>query len=140
MTALKRFPDWPERLSAHIHACLKRPFVWGSHDCCLFAMDCIMAITGEDLAAPYRGYASQSQAMRLLKKHGGVSGIAEAVARTYAIPEIIPMMMGRGDVCLFDVGHGDTLGICTGTVICAPGLEGIVGTPTLQALRAWRIG
>ncbi len=140
MTTLKRLSDWPERLSAHLHARMKEPFVWGKNDCCLFAMDCVMAITGADLAAPYRGYDSQTQAVRLLKKHGGIVGIAEAVARQYAIPEIAPTMAGRGDVCLFDVGHGDTLGICAGAVIFVPGLQGLANTPTLQAIRAWRIG
>lgn len=140
MTQLKRLPDWPERLSAQIHACMKAPFVWGQHDCCLFAMDCVKAMTGEDLAAPYRGYTSQIQAMRMLKENGGVAGIAEAVARKYDIPEIAPTLAGRGDVCLFDTGHGDTLGICTGVNIFAPAFEGLVGTPALQALRAWRIG
>lgn len=140
MTSLKRFADWPERLSAHIHARLKEPFVWGKNDCCLFAMDCVMAITGDDLATPYRGYTSQREALRMLKEHGGIVGIAEAVAHKYAIPEIAPAMAGRGDVCLFDVGHGDTLGICAGSSIFAPGPMGLVGTPALQALRAWRIG
>ena len=140
MTILKRLPDWPERLSARIHACMNEPFVWGSHDCCLFAMDCVLAMTGRDLAAPYRGYVSQRQALRMLKNHGGIVGIAEAVARQYAIPEISPVMAGRGDICLFDSGHGDTLGVCAGTSIIAPGLKGLVGTPAREAARAWRIG
>lgn len=137
---LKRYPDWPERLARQIDSCMKQPFVWGENDCCLFAMNCVMAITGEDLATPYRGYKSQGQAIRMLKRNGGIVGIAEAVACQYDIPEIAPVMAGRGDVCLFDVGHGDTLGICAGSSIFAPGPAGLVGTPALQALRAWRIG
>jgi hypothetical protein len=140
MTHLKRFNDWPERLSAHIHARMKEPFIWGQNDCCLFAMDCVKAITGEDLAVPYRGYTSQAQALRLLKKHGGIAGIAEAVAHSYAIPEITPVMTGRGDVCLFDAGYGDTLGICTGANVFAPAPHGLASIPTLKVNRAWRIG
>lgn len=140
MTQLKRYPDWPERLSAQIHARMKEPFVWGRQDCCLFAMDCVKAMTGEDMAAPFRGYTSQKQALRMLKKHGGIAGIAEAVAYKYTIPEIRPSMARRGDVCLFDIGHGDTLGIRAGENIFAPGPDGLVAFPMLQALRAWRIG
>lgn len=140
MTELKRYPDWPERLAAQIHARMKEPFVWGQHDCCLFAMDCVKAMTGEDLAAPFRGYADQKQALRMLKKHGGVAGIAQAVAKRYKILEIAPAMAGRGDVCLFDIGRGDTLGIRAGENIFAPGPDGLLGFPMLQATRAWRIG
>lgn len=137
---LKRFPDWPERLARYIDASVNKPFVWGQNDCCLFAMDCVMAITGEDLAAPYRGYQSQMQAVRMLHKNGGVAGIANAVALKYGIQEIAPAMAGRGDVCLFDIGRGDTLGIRAGGHIFAPGRDGLIGFPILQALRAWRIG
>lgn len=103
-------------------------------------MDCVTAITGEDLAKPYRGYRSQAQALRLLQRCGGVAGIAEAVAAQYSIPEIAPLSAQRGDVCLFDIGRGDTLGICAGEHIYAPGNEGLIAFPVSRAVRAWRIG
>lgn len=140
MKKLKRLPDWSIRLDRKITACVKEPFVWGENDCCLFAMDCVRIITGEDLAEPYRGYKSQREALRLLNRSGGIAGIAEAVARRYGIEEILPVLAKRGDVCLFDIGRGDTLGIRSGEYIFAPGYEGLAGFPMLQALRAWRIG
>lgn len=140
MTNIKRLSDWPERLAKFIADTRQKPFVWGENDCCLFAMDCVEAITGHDLAEPYRGYKSQIQALRLLNKCGGVAGIADAVAAKYNIPEIPPLTAQRGDVCLFDIGRGDTLGIRAGEHIFAPGREGLIGFPSLQAVRAWRIG
>ena len=140
MSKIKRYPDWPERLAKFIDAARIKPFVWGENDCCLFAMDCVQAITGQDLAQPYRGYTSQTQALRLLNRSGGVAGIAEAVAAKYDIPEITPLTAQRGDVCLFDIGRGNTLGIRAGEHIYAPGFKGLIGFPALQAVRAWRIG
>jgi len=140
MSKIKRYPDWPERLAKFIDAARMKPFVWGENDCCLFAMDCVAAITGQDLAQPYRGYTSQTQALRLLNRSGGIAGIADAVAAKYDIPEITPLTAQRGDVCLFDIGRGDTLGIRAGEYIYAPGFKGLIGFPALQAVRAWRIG
>ncbi len=140
MTEIKRLPDWPERLARKIDASRNQPFVWGENDCCLFAADCIRAITGVDLAKPYRIYTSQAQALRMLHKRGGVVGIADTVAAKYNIPEIQPLTAQRGDVCLFDIGRGDTLGIVAGEHIFAPGAIGLIGFPILQAVRTWRIG
>ncbi len=140
MKPLKRLPDWPERLAGKINDSRLKPFVWGENDCCLFAMDCVGAITGIDLAKPYRGYKTQIQALRMLNKNGGVAGIADSVAAQYNIPEVPPLTAQRGDVCLFDIGRGDTLGIVAGEYIFAPGAEGLIGFPILQAVRTWRIG
>ena len=137
---IKRLNDWSIRLDRFIDTHRNRPFVWGENDCCLFAMNCVKQITGEDLAAPFRGYKDQREALKLLKRCGWVSGIAEAVAEKYEIPEIPALSASRGDVCLFDIGRGDTLGIRAGEWIYAPGYCGLIAFPMLQAIRSWRIG
>lgn len=137
---LKRLQNWPELLAGHIDVCRTMPFVWGKNDCCLFAMDAVQAITGTDIAAPYRGYNGMREGIKLLKACGGVKGIAETEAQNYNIPEIQPLKAQRGDVCLFDIGRGDTLGILAGHYIFAPGENGLIAFPLSQAKRAWRIG
>ena len=97
-------------------------------------------ITGIDLAGDYRSYKTKAEALRLLKKYGGVAGIAEAIAKEHGILEIPPLNAQRGDVCLFDIGRGDTLGVVVGEHIFAPGSDGLIGFPLEQAKRAWRIG
>ena len=87
-----------------------------------------------------RIWCSQIQALRLLNRSGGILGIADTVAAQFGIPEILPLTAQRGDVCLFDIGRGDTLGIRAGEHIYAPGFKGLIGFPALQAVRAWRIG
>ena len=137
---LKRHPNWPELLAGKIDAARTSPFIWGENDCCLFAADCVEIMTGIDLAGDYRNYKTKAEALRLLKKYGGVAGIAEAIAKQHSILEIQPLNAQRGDVCLFDIGRGDTLGVVAGEHIFAPGPDGLVGFPLEQAVRAWRIG
>ncbi len=137
---LKRLPNWPELLAGKIDDARNLPFVWGENDCCLFAAHCVEIITGIDLAGDYRSYETKADALRLLKKYGGVARIAEVIAKEYSIPEVPALYAQRGDVCLFDIGGGDTLGVVAGEHIFAPGQDGLVGLPVLQAVRAWRIG
>jgi len=65
-----RAPDWRARLAAFIEARRATPFVWGAHDCCLFAADAVLAMGGPDVAAPLRGYASRFGALRRLRRAG----------------------------------------------------------------------
>ena len=140
MTDIKRLPNWPELLAGKIDAARQQPFIWGKNDCCLFAAHCVEIITGVDLVGDYRSYKTKAEALRLLKKYGGVAGIAEAIAKEQGIPKVSALHAQRGDVCLFDIGRGDTLGIVAGEHIFAPGPKGLIGFPVLQAVRAWRIG
>ncbi len=137
---LKRRHDWPEALAAEIERVWRLPFSWGDHDCCLFAANCVFAFTGVDLAASFRGYKTRREAMEVLKKFGGVGGVAEAVAHSHAVPEIVPLCARRGDVCLLDAGRGETLGVCVGDWIVCPGFSGLTAFPLLQGIRAWEIG
>lgn len=137
---LKRRADWPEALAAEIERAWSLPFAWGMNDCCLFASNCAFAITGVDMAASLRGYRTRREAMSVLEKFGGVSGVAEAVAHSHAVPEIVPLRARRGDVCLLDAGRGETLGVCVGDWIVCPGFGGLTAFPLLQGIRAWEIG
>lgn len=67
-----KHPDWHNRLITVIRAAEKRPFLWGSHDCCLFAADCAQAMCGEDFAAGWRGtYDSERGAKKAILRGGG---------------------------------------------------------------------
>lgn len=137
---LKRIKDWPEALASEMARVQNMPFEWGKNDCCLFACNAVKAITGKDLARSFRGYKTRNEAFDLIKSFGGIGKLAESVAKKYSIPEIDPLLARRGDVCLLDAGRGETLGICVGDTIVAPGDKGLVGFPLMQGLRAWRIG
>ncbi len=137
---LKRHAHWPEALAAEIAHAWAKPFTWGENDCCLFACDCGLAITGTDLAASLRGYRTFDEAQEILKRFGGVGAVADAMTELHGVPKIPALQAKRGDICLIDIGRGETLGVCAGDRIICPGLRGLVAYPLLQGIRAWEIG
>ena len=115
---------------------LALPFAWGVNDCCTFAAHGVLALTGVDVALPeLRSHTSELQAARLLKKHGGVAGIATA-----ALGEPVPVLSANvGDVVLIDTGTGDTLALCNGGTCMAPGPQGLVSFGMDLARLCWRV-
>lgn len=140
MSQLTRLPDWPERLAAFLAAVKDRRFAWANHDCCSFAADAVLAMTGTDAIAPWRGtYTTKLQAARVLGKAGGLSAL---VTSCVGQPLASPLLAQRGDVMLFEMPapHGPAaLGICVGPHIAAPGPRGTELLPCAAALAAWRI-
>jgi hypothetical protein len=57
-------------LAAFVRQHRARPFDWGGADCCLSTADGVAAFTGQDFAAPLRGYCSRFGAMRALLRRG----------------------------------------------------------------------
>jgi hypothetical protein len=146
MSRLTRRDDWASRLMATVEAERSRPFVWGTADCCLFVADCILAMTGVDPAAAFRGfYHSAHGARRCLKNYcgGGLEALAEQIAAEQRLPEILPTMAQRGDAVLLEAYERPpeyrALGICLGASIAAQGPQGLSLEPMSRALRAWRI-
>ena len=140
---IRRFEDWPARLGDALAAAGDRPFEYGKHDCCLAVCDVVLAFTGADLAADFRGYKGAAAARRILKRHGGVVGIATAIAKRHRIPEVHPGLAQRGDVVIVDKDGDKALGIVDPTgsrVVAAARAGGWVTRPVAGIKRAWRIG
>lgn len=129
-----RFPDWPERLAAFIESRRETPFEYGTNDCCLFAADAVLALTGVDFAAEYRGkYSTKLGAARLLTKVGGTLGIADEKL------EPLPLALaGRGDIVLVPTDEGDALAVCVGPSAAAPTERGLTFVPRTVFKRAWK--
>lgn len=125
---VKRRPDWPERLAALITERRAQPFVWGVHDCCLFAADVVKAMTGHDPAAPYRGtYSTQEGAAKVLANAGGVFALVDA---TLGHGQRIPVRLAkRGDLVFVDTEQGVAVGVVTSdhAVFAAP--DGLTQMP-----------
>lgn len=136
--ALPRLPDWPERLAALVEARRHAPFQWGVHDCVLWAADAVLACTGQDPAAEWRGrYSTEAEAEAILGGAAGLYGLvrqAEAARGTTQCPNAAAQ---RGDTAL--VEHGNTLmmGVVLGELIAVPGVDGLVFVPLAAARRAW---
>lgn len=104
----KRFPDWELRLAEFIEQKKDKPFDYGSNDCALFASDAVIALTGFDPAAPFRGnYNSKIGSIKALKKYG--QGNLEDTFDAL-LPQREVAFCLRGDV-VFD---GEAVGICIG--------------------------
>jgi hypothetical protein len=134
---MTRLPDWHARLVALIEMRKTEPFSWGVNDCCLWAADAVMAMTGHDPAAGIRGtYSTARGAALALRRIGGMAG---AGARCGA--EIPPLCAQVGDVGIVssDDSPRESGAVCIGEhwlVVVKRGL----GLVELHAARkAWRV-
>jgi len=133
-----RRQDWPLRLNAWLDSVRERPFAWGVNDCALGAADAVLAMTGVDYAAEFRGaYFSKRNAARLLAERGGLERL---VTQALGDPLATPKLSQRGDVVLVHAGAGGpALAVVLGAHAVAPGPGGAVFVPMAQWLMAWRV-
>lgn len=140
---LQRRSDWPERLVAVLSAARRKPFVWGEHDCWLFAATAIEAMTGVDLAAKDRGtYSTRTGATRALKRvlagHGTKGGV-EALPAVYGLAETTRGHAKRGDLALVPTPIGPAFGIVSGVDVACAGQDGLVRVPIAEATHVWSV-
>ncbi len=129
-----RLPDWQLRLQALIAERLMEPFAWGAHDCCTFACDAVVAITGRDPAEGLRDHSSAKQAALVLAQHGGVQALGDA-----RLGPRVPILMAQvGDIGLLTLDDRESLAVCGGGHWLAPGLAGLVCLPLSAAVAVWR--
>lgn len=136
---LERFPDWPQRVGAFMRDRATVPYAWGRNDCAIFAADAILAATGQDMAAAFRGrYRSKRGAGLVLRAHEWRN--LEELADTF-LPRRHERAR-RGDVVLYAGRFGDFLGIVWGGTVVAPDDRGLRTWPIdADAIRAtWSVG
>jgi hypothetical protein len=126
---------WRERLDDLIADRMSTPFTWGTHDCCLFAADAVMAQTDTDPASGLRGtYASARDAMELLTELGGLPAVAARAGA--AIPALCAQV---GDIGLVEHESRALLAVCAGPVWLVPAEQGLAALPIDAATSAWRV-
>lgn len=134
---MKRLPNWRSAFAAEAETYRRQPFEWGTRDCALFAADCIRAMTGEDLAASFRGrYATQGEAERLVFETGywDLGGLAASL-----LPEIAPRFARMGDLAALTTDMGVSLGMFNGGTILVLRPDGLGTLPFRAASRAFRV-
>jgi len=134
---IDRLPDWRLHFDALVSERMHRPFAWGVNDCALFAADCVLAITGVDLATGLRGHRTARQALRTIRRHGDLFGIAcRALGAARGVYDA-----REGDVLLVAMGKRTALGVMLGDgMLVGPGAGGLCSAPLSDALCAWRVG
>jgi hypothetical protein len=130
-----RVTGWVDVLNDHIEAVRSRPFEWGVWDCCQFAAETVLAITGKDYREAFPTYQSRADAIVLIHTHGSVVELLSSVLGSWKHPAHAQ----RGDVVAADFGDGIAAGICLGVNSAAVGPAGLVFRPTETALAAWTI-
>lgn len=114
--SLARFPDWRPRLHALLEARRALGFSWeDGRDCCLWAADAILAMTGKDVAAELRGYRSRFGATRRLVElgHRSVRSLVAAKFTPIARPRLGDLVLVPGaplDTLLIAAGRGAAWG------------------------------
>lgn len=131
---MERRPDWQARLTAYLAEVRARPFADDWH-CALFAAGGVEAMTGMDLAAPYRGrWTTPRGGLRVLRRSGFADHLALAGVH---LPEILPSEAWPGDVAAVDEG---ALGIVQGRLVYVLGPSGVGLLPAEAIRRAFRVG
>jgi len=127
---------WRDRLDALIASRMATPFAWGTHDCCLFAADAVLAQTGADPAADLRGtYTDARQALALLKSLGGLAAVAGRGGQP--VPALCAQV---GDIGLVEHEGRELLAVCAGPLWLAPAEQGLAALPLEASRSTWRVG
>ncbi len=139
--------DWQSKMSHALATRRKKPFVWGTHDCGLFACDITEAVCGIDFAAPFRyRYKTRRGAYMALKAYsgGGLTAVAEKISGEHNLEEVQPLLARRGDLILARRSTVEssclsaTLGVCLGEGVAFVANPGFILLPIMQDYRAWR--
>jgi hypothetical protein len=143
---MTRLPDWPSRLERFLLEEKDRRFRYGAFDCALFCAGCIEAMTGVDIALPYRkrGYASRYEALDLAQDLAGersIEAIAGRQAQHHGMPEVPVLKAQRGDMLLMKRPRDYSLGI-----LGLDGQHALIAVrvgwgpwPLNRVCRAWRV-
>lgn len=132
-----RLSNWPSALSVFVESRRRAPFEWGVNDCAIFTADAVMAITGVDYAAEYRGqYHTYEESKELLNRNG-YDGMVSVLEKIFNATD--PNHIKRGDIAIFTGRYGLTMGICTGNHIVSPGECGIELIPMSAAEKGWAV-
>lgn len=139
---MTRLPRWRRRLEALTDELRRRPFDWSrQHDCALgLSARAVEALTGEDIAASWRGrYRSEKGALLALRK-AGFDSVADAAASM--LPEVAPSMAQEGDIAAVpdDGPFGFALGVFVGERVLVLRPDGLATVDRLTAGRAFRVG
>ncbi|MBD3785629.1 MAG: hypothetical protein IE922_01485 [Sphingomonadales bacterium] len=97
--SLTRVDNWRAAFAAEVERLRRLPFAWGTHDCGVgLAGNLTLALTGVDVAAPWRGrYTTQAGALRVLR-NDGFSTLGDLVA------SVLPEHDHRSRARVGDVG------------------------------------
>jgi hypothetical protein len=132
-----RKQDWQLAFEKCVAENYHTPFEWGTHDCCLWAANLVLAITGHDVAVDFRGkYSTAKEALEILEAGGGVAALWTKHLGAEPVP---PLFASVGDVVLADLNGQETMAVCNGDTLLATGTTGLCALPMSAAIKSWRV-
>ncbi len=134
-----KLAGWENRLTAYLRECSDKSFRPGALDCGLFFAGGYQAMTGIDIAKPFRGkYRTIKKAMDIAKSIGFADHVEYTASLLEELPS--PLLAQRGDgAVVTDMDGNPALGIVQGEGIYVMGLTGIGISPLTAATRAFRV-
>jgi hypothetical protein len=125
-----RHPDWFDRLQTYLDTVAEKPFLWGEHDCALFAASAVQRMTGVDPAEAFRNLYDSELGARKALREVGQGTLLKTAKHWFGAPKSV-YFAKRGDLVMRD---RTTLGICVGPFSWFVGEEhgaaGLVVIPT----------
>ena len=136
---MKRLDNWTVRVHEYLEMKHGTPFKWGESDCCLFACNIVMVMTGVDIAKKWRGkYKTARGAKRFLKR--GLNTVTEETMEEFNCAEVKIPFRRRFDLALIESGQGLALGVINAHGnVWAQGENKMEEMPSSCILRVWRI-
>jgi hypothetical protein len=138
---MKRLKGWAVGLDEMLEKIRRTPFDWSGGDCAIaLGAAAVRAITGEDLAAEYRGkYSTAASALKVMKE-AGFDDLADLVASM--LPEIPVSFARTGDIVTIekDDEFKSTIGVVNGERVFVLRPDGLGTLDLLQAKRAFKVG
>lgn len=135
---MTRLPDWEDRLHAYLLTRTGLAHVFGTNDCCLFGADEVEAITGEDIAAEFRGrYTTELGAVRALRRYGAGSIAATIDTK---LPRVESAFARRGDLAMVNDIVGIVIGADAIFISDVDGVSEFVRHPRADWSAAWSVG
>ena len=123
---------WLDALHATVEQYRNHPQKWGNWDCCQFAAECVLAMTGVDYRSKFPLYQSEAEALEIIGEHGGMAGLLSSVLG----PPVPVARAMRGDIVELP---GNACAVCLGVMCAGTSPIGLRFRPTADALAAWSV-
>jgi hypothetical protein len=118
----------PMTLAEYIAAHLRKPFKWGSHDCCTFIGGWLEIKTGRDYLTEHLPWKTALEAAKKLRDLGGIRSLLQS-----NLKPINPNMAQDGDLTIYQ----GTAHLFSGRHIVSVGENGLVFTDRSVVEEAW---
>lgn len=136
---LSRRSDWSVRLYAAVDQAMTLPFIYGVHDCCLWAARCVDVMCDttfvRDIAERFN-YRDADSANAVLEQGGGMLALVTEFLGEHSSPKYA----APGDVVLARNGDGlPIIGVIVGHSVVVPGERGAIVLPYDSAIVCWKV-